>query len=124
MVMDFGFIKAIMMEVIHEPCDHAMIWYDQDPMYKFLSRSYEVEGTNNGWKNYLMSVVPTAENLAKHWFHKLDNGIQNHFNGLPITVTGKLVQVNVHETPNCMASYPYIDYAELQHSHLTMGMIN
>ena len=109
MIMDFSFIKEIMMKEIHEPCDHAMIWFKDDPLYNtlFVEHPDHRVAQIGGWKNYVIDCVPTAENLAMHWFNRIHKGMSKWFGDSPHAAYIKLIQVNVHETPNCMASYPY-----------------
>ncbi|MEE8598088.1 MAG: 6-carboxytetrahydropterin synthase [Dehalococcoidales bacterium] len=101
MVMDFAFLKDLMMVVIHEPCDHAMIFYDKDPMYLDLNLYTE------GWKFYLMDEVPTAENLAARWYKLLRVAINEYWKEYePRRLAPSLIKVRVYETPNCWADYP------------------
>ena len=109
MVMDFGFLKALMMKHIHEPCDHGMILYVDDP----LLPTFEDRANYNipypfmiGVKMYVIDAVPTAENLAHHWFEAMEFPIHNKLLGEG--QQGGLVQVCVWETPNCCAMYPPI----------------
>lgn len=92
--MDFGFIKEEMMKEIDEPCDHGLILWEQDPFrVPFLKDKFET-------KLYLIDAIPTAENLAKHWFLKLEPKIQYCSAG-----KASLVKLRVYETPNCWADY-------------------
>ncbi len=116
MVLDFGFLKEIMVEQIDKPCDHGMIMWVDDPWLSYFvpdinvenikdlvrnsaSNCYEIPRSKFG-KLYLMSTVPTAENLAEHWFNRLIQPCIDRSNGL-----GELAKVVVHETPNCKAEY-------------------
>ena len=109
MVADFGFIKQLMIEVIHDPVDHGMIWYSEDPLYRKLlnidddniGRPGFEDAFGTGWKNYVIDVVPTAENLAMIWFHRLNVRMERLYDSTPY-----LKRVYVHETPNCVAWYP------------------
>lgn len=106
MVMDFGFLKACMMEVIHDPCDHGIILWDMDPMLESMGLAYLGQEAFPWWKVFLMRQVPTAENLAKLWHAMLDESIGRFFEGTTDT-RPKLVDVIVWETPNCKARYPW-----------------
>lgn len=121
MTLDFGFLKEEMMHVIDLDCDHGLILWAQDPLVrKFFSPSYPQEcvrciseankhgghsvphylldpGTE---KLYLISKIPTAEVLAKHWFNRLEDRIFKRSGKL-----AWLAKVKVWETPNCWASY-------------------
>lgn len=114
MVLDFGFLKELMMKHIDEPCDHGMIMYIRDPLIVpgFLVESiYEqmvkiVREDGHGsygsfmGKLYLVDFIPTAEELAKHWFNRLKQPVSDRSNGC-----ATLASVTVHETPNCRATY-------------------
>lgn len=113
MVLDFGFLKEEMMEQIDAPCDHGMCIWWQDPLlpdligtldYALLkgvdrTRAALVKGKIG--KMYIVPFVPTAENLAKHWFELLAPRVIDRTQG-----QAKLKKVLVYETPNCSASYP------------------
>ncbi|WP_436087900.1 6-pyruvoyl trahydropterin synthase family protein [Pararhizobium sp. LjRoot255] len=51
-------------------------------------------------KTLLLASVPTAENLAKHWFNRLGPRVR-----LRSHDRAHLLRVEVWETPNCMATY-------------------
>lgn len=93
MVLDFGFLKDEMMKEIDAECDHATILYRGDSL---LQDHMDAFG-----KLVLVDFIPTAENLAKYWFEKLQ---------LPVLIRSKykaiLKRVRVYETPNCWADYP------------------
>jgi 6-pyruvoyltetrahydropterin/6-carboxytetrahydropterin synthase len=50
---------------------------------------------------YVVPFVPTAENLAKHWFERLAPKVEERSQG-----KGHLKAIKVWETPNCMAKFP------------------
>ena len=52
-------------------------------------------------KLYVVPFVPTAENLAKHWFERLAPRVDARTEG-----RASLLKVLVWETPNCSAEYP------------------
>lgn len=120
MVMDFGFLKQCMIDVIHDPCDHGAIFYFKDPMLRelmpnwseqdFVNNLHNVIISGSGWKFLLIDSVPTAENLAKHWHERLqvriDEVFESRRNDLNDEQAPKLKCVDVYETPNCVASYP------------------
>lgn len=114
MVLDFGFLKELMMEHIDEPCDHGMCLWDQDPFVKdFLPDEPAVQavrsigskgywsGEGNFGKLYLVPFVPTAENLARHWYHRLIAPVLERSDGRALCHS-----VKVWETPNCSAQFP------------------
>lgn len=93
MVMDFSFLKEIMVDCIDRFYDHAMIVWEYDPL---LNKIQEISG-----KIMVLPVVPTAENLARVWFEAMEFNIKLRSNGVT-----KLESVRVFETPNCWADYP------------------
>ncbi len=101
--MDFGFLKEEMMNAIDRDCDHAMILWSKDPILEKLNItvnprvSYELRDSWAG-KIYIMDEVPTAENLARHWFRRLAPRVSGRSKD-----AAELVQLRVHETPNCWA---------------------
>lgn len=118
MVVDFGFLKETMLEEIDAPCDHGTVLWADDPLLKDLHEAGllrddlsnlrgEVRETGfslTEWfsgKLYLIPYVPTAENLAQHWFQRLSPRVSE--------LTSKRARVHrlrVWETPNCYADYP------------------
>ncbi|ODR93343.1 hypothetical protein A8M32_00235 [Sinorhizobium alkalisoli] len=120
MVLDFGFLKTEMMGEIDACCDHGMmIWVDDPWIASFLPftsreasaevmQQYRAEVRETGQKliegpfgkTLLLSQVPTAENLAKHWFRRLAPRVR-----LRSGNRADLLSVVVWETPNCMATY-------------------
>jgi len=92
MVLDFGDLKGIMMREIHAPLDHAFaVWRDDQPLRGFL------EG--QGFRLVVMDDVPTAENLARWCFRRLDRACREK-----LDPSVRLRGVTVWETPNCSAS--------------------
>jgi len=122
MVVDFGFLKTCMMDIIDVGCDHGFILSIQDqqlcPVFihdfgrhvsaiqkacdekgYWNSQESDVE-TLQGTKIYVVQGIPTAEVLAQHWYQRLKEEVQKKF-GKDI-----LHQVRVYETPNSCAVYP------------------
>jgi 6-pyruvoyltetrahydropterin/6-carboxytetrahydropterin synthase len=54
----------------------------------------------DGIKIYIVPFVPTAENLARHWFRRLQPRVVRRSGQL-----ARLLKVRVEETPNCWAEY-------------------
>lgn len=113
MVVDFGFLKEIMMEHIDEPCDHGMILCSKDPWLDAfvkpnLIEDIQYKAERDGWvagetyrgKIYVVPFIPTAECLAQHWFERLKEDVKDRSNGY-----ARLESIIVHETPNCRAEY-------------------
>ncbi len=113
-VLDFGFLKNAMMEEIDAPCDHSMIlwvndvyvnaWCDhaqQNSAQDFLDVHGWAQCIGSLGKLYLIGTVPTAENLAYHWFGRLSPRVHDLSKG-----RARLVNIRVWETPNCASDYP------------------
>ena len=117
MVIDFGFLKKAMRESIHAACDHALILWVNDPLVthlfdsdeKVLAEIRSALTSKDGvflqnkvaGSMYIISDVPTAEVLAKHWFDLLKPKVAE--------ISGNkayLYQLRVHETPQSVAIYP------------------
>lgn len=120
MVVDFGFLKEAMMEVIDASCDHGFIACVEDAellgmfapqttaqsWLDFVRQSVRAEGflltteTRLATKLYVVPFQPTAECLARHWFERLAPIAAERSNGLAF-----LSRMTVWETPNCRADY-------------------
>lgn len=93
MVIDFGDLKEIMMDVIDKKYDHSFTMHEGDAFLDFFKTLAEREGQ----KINFVPFVPTAENLAEHWFQELR---------LPLQHKGIDIQcVQVYETPTSVAMY-------------------
>jgi len=92
--MDFGFIKEEMMKEIDEPCDHKLI------LWKGETKNSTFEDLADIVAIYWVDFSPTAENLAEHWFRRVDRQITLRSKG-----HASLVKLRVYETPNCWADY-------------------
>lgn len=121
MVVDMGFLKDEMMAEIDAPCDHGFLASVDDAELLEMFRPPELttelwlapiraavarDGyclttqTRMGTKLYVLDVSPTAEQLAKHWFNRLQPVVAARSDGL-----ARLREVVVWETPNCQAAY-------------------
>ncbi len=115
MVLDFGFLKEEMVEHIDEPCDHGTILWIEDQFARSWLRADQLDAARedvgaygySSWPNgrlgklYLIDSVPTAENLAAHWYTRLLGAVHKRSEG-----KATLVNVRVWETPNCYADFP------------------
>jgi 6-pyruvoyltetrahydropterin/6-carboxytetrahydropterin synthase len=90
MLVDFSALKGMLVEHVHDRFDHATIVHRDD--HEFLGA---LDG--HGWKVEVVSLVPTAENLARLIFGELAWRIANEVDGL------RLVEVAVWETPTSVA---------------------
>jgi 6-pyruvoyltetrahydropterin/6-carboxytetrahydropterin synthase len=122
MVIEFSFLKDEMMRMIDQYCDHGCIAWVEDRsllhrLYPFRSVDLNVDGwlhhvkqevLQKGFffdvyedvKLYIIDCIPTAENLAKHWFGRLAPQVTERTEG-----KASLMKIVVHETPNCSAQY-------------------
>lgn len=115
MVLDFSFLKDEMVRIVDEYCDHGMILAVDDPFLPtFLPSAaflQDVKAAVRGdgfysalgsmGKLYVMADVPTAENLARHWFDRLAPAVRKRSMD-----RANLQRLTVWETPNCSAVYP------------------
>ena len=85
MVLDFADIKKDVSRWIDEELDHRMILHEDDPAVPALREL--------GEPLHLLSVNPTAENIARVIF---DYAVSK---GFPVT------SVQLWETPQCFATY-------------------
>ncbi|MCL2635751.1 MAG: 6-carboxytetrahydropterin synthase QueD [Betaproteobacteria bacterium] len=92
MVMDFSLVKQLAMEHLVEAWDHAFLAFAGDTaIVDFLTSLPE-------HKTVVLDRVPTAENLARIAFERLDavyrDTYANHL---------RLERIRLYETPNCWA---------------------
>jgi 6-pyruvoyltetrahydropterin/6-carboxytetrahydropterin synthase len=94
MVIDFGDLKEVMMKEIESKYDHKCVLYSVD--YDFLNEKIlENSGADFGLVG--VSFIPTAENLAKHWYETIKLELQSR--------NIKIKYVKVWETPTSTAIY-------------------
>jgi 6-pyruvoyltetrahydropterin/6-carboxytetrahydropterin synthase len=93
MVVDFGALKDLMVQEVANRWDHSMLVWEHDTELLDALRGH-------GWRVVSLPRVPTAENLAYLIFVELDPWVEKVWQG---RVT--LVEVQVWETPNAVASY-------------------
>jgi 6-pyruvoyltetrahydropterin/6-carboxytetrahydropterin synthase len=92
MVMDFSQVKQLAMTHLVDAWDHAFLAFAGDrAVIDFLA-------TLSGHKTVVLDRVPTAENLARIAFDRLDAVYRDTYgNHL------QLDRVRLYETPNCWA---------------------
>jgi 6-pyruvoyltetrahydropterin/6-carboxytetrahydropterin synthase len=103
MLMDFGTIKDVMMEKIHDVLDHGFIVYRDDKVMKRMFWKDAVPERcppEEDFKVVLFPYIPTAENLALWCFEQVRDALT--FDNFEIE------SVTVWETPTSVATY----YAE------------
>lgn len=119
MIMDYGFLKQLMVEYIHDVYDHALILAVQDTtlLDVLLPHGHDfrkiptdlnppfVTYDRVGSKLVIVPEVPTAENLAKQWYDILKPPVMKKLNW---AAGARLDRVRVFETPNCWADYPTV----------------
>lgn len=94
MVIDFSHLKAILESEIDAKFDHKFIYYESDyEIYQFNMQ--EIIKKALGFVS--VKFIPTAENLAKHWYELVKPRLQER--GI------KIKYLKVWETPNSTATY-------------------
>lgn len=103
MLVDFGALKNLMMEHVHDVLDHKFIVYEGDKQMHDALIEFAIAGTDADWGDayYLFPYVPTAENIARWCYEELDKHFYTHF----IYGDLRLATVIVWETPTSMARY-------------------
>lgn len=93
MLVDFGDLKGLMVQHVHDVLDHAtVVWVHDRELFDALD--------GHGWAVVEFPYVPTAENLARWVWETLAPLIAARFrDGLTLT------EVAVWETPTSVAYY-------------------
>ena len=95
MLMDFSDVSAILNEYIHDVVDHAFIVYERDK-----EALVALSHMGDEHRTLIVPFIPTAENLAKWAFEKVEPHISSSYgNSL------KLHAFHVRETPKSWASW-------------------
>lgn len=92
MVIDFGDIKTIGNSIIDEELDHGFMVYEQDSYYEIFKNLKE-----DGQKIIFVPFIPTAENISKWLFKRLER----LFKARNI----RLHSVKIWETPTSTAEF-------------------
>ncbi len=92
MVIDFGDIKKLATEYVHDVLDHGfMVWNKDEVLVKFFKE-------NADQKHVIVPFVTTSENIAAWIFNQLDSQIKDKYK------TGlRLYSVKLWETPTSFA---------------------
>jgi 6-pyruvoyl-tetrahydropterin synthase len=121
MVLDFGFLKHVMMEYCDDLCDHGTVVWVDDPLLHVMIPAKQYRDMvihtvkrepmiyclvnenrdRNQTKVLVVPFIPTAERLAEFWFKLMVDRVHELSQGL-----AELSEVEVFETPNCSARYP------------------
>lgn len=100
MLVDFGDLKGLMMELVHDVLDHGFICQQGDPLHDFLEDASIAIDPERPWRLIEFPYAPTAENIARWCWDRLEGPIERCFrDGL------RLVSVKVWETPTSTAMF-------------------
>lgn len=110
MVIDFGFLKEEMVDVIDARSDHAIMLWSADPLIEVLTagKSPATQAAKDTRGRIastfgpilVLPFTPTAENLARYWFDELKDRISERTGG-----RARLSEIRVWETPNSCATF-------------------
>lgn len=92
MVIDFSDMKQILMEEIDEKFDHGFVMYAGD---EYIGKFNEM--LQDGQKIIFVPFIPTAENLAKHWYKLVKPRLEER--------KIRIKHIKVWETPTSTALY-------------------
>jgi 6-pyruvoyltetrahydropterin/6-carboxytetrahydropterin synthase len=98
MVMDFGFLRELIERHIKEVYDHRTCLWNGDELVAFL-RDAEEDGHIPEGSVVGVNFIPTAENLAQHFFNLLYDLVHLQSKGRV-----DLKKVTLFETPTSSAS--------------------
>lgn len=129
MIIDFGFLKEVMMSVIDRSIDHGFVACidDNELLARFVpadanliepidyikasldEKGYWLSTENQkiklntllDTKLYVLPHIPTSERLAEHFFERLRTPVHEQSNGV-----GQLMNLRFWETPACYSDYP------------------
>lgn len=94
MVIDFSFLKHLMMKKIHAKLDHGFaVWKDDKEDLAFIKK--------RNTRFLITDLPPTAEILAEWAFREIKSALKKQVKEIVI-----LERVRWWETPNSYASYP------------------
>lgn len=104
MVRDFGIVKQLLMDLVHDRFDHGFIVSDQDYSMQYALGFLNDDHTpvrpdedRYGWKVIIVPFIPTAECLAKDIYDTLKEHLPNLF------------KIEVWETPTSCAEYMHLE---------------
>lgn len=110
---DCAFLDDVLHAEIIAPCDGGMLLWTDDPLSDVLRPHVLMgislvcvdqqgfwEGSGEFGKLYLLPCVPSAENLARHWFERLAEPVR-HYSGQRV----ELVGVKVCISPDMEATF-------------------
>lgn len=94
MLVDFSYLKDLLMKYVDEPLDHGFIMYEGDKEIQWAFTEFPE------WKVICFPYIPTAENIARWIFEQIQPEMTRHFRG-----NLELAAIEVWETPTSMAIY-------------------
>lgn len=97
MVIDFGDLKEIMMEVIDKKLDHTGIFSTNDPDINLLMQIEKQQLGRGGKPMVWVDFIPTAENIASYIYKEMKSALLGR--GIQIEA------VQVDETPTSVAIF-------------------
>lgn len=110
MVMDFGVIKQALQEVVHDPFDHKLILWAQDPLgqtpdFLMALENAGLEAADGSSGVMWIPCIPTAEALAQFWGEALARRLEEMqaSNGHLGAAGLRLAACEVKETPTAVA---------------------
>jgi 6-pyruvoyltetrahydropterin/6-carboxytetrahydropterin synthase len=93
MVIDFSILKEVMMHEIDSVFDHGFVMAMSDDYRNTFHNFAAVDQQ----KIIFVDFIPTAENLAKHWYEIMREALLRH--------SIRISHVTVWETPTSTATY-------------------
>lgn len=109
MVIDFSDLKQIMMEQIDAKFDHGFVMSNED----IFKATFNVLKFDHGQKIIFVDFIPTAENLANHWYSIMKEAL--------VSKKIRLIYVKVWETPSSTAVYGIYDESTAVYSIYNEG---
>lgn len=111
MLVDFGILKSWLTEHVHDVLDHGFIVHEDDEQM-LVALGQPLKEDSDNWKGFDWKViefpyVPTAENIARWCYERLQPIVADHFRD-----ELRLMSIEVWETPTSMATYPGVPYVE------------
>jgi 6-pyruvoyltetrahydropterin/6-carboxytetrahydropterin synthase len=103
MVIDFGDIKKLAMQYIHDVLDHGfMIWDKDEVLMNFFAK-------NKNQKHIVVPFVPTSENIATWIFEQLDKRLHDKYK------TGlRICSIKLWETPTSFVICTRQDFEKIK----------
>tara|TARA_Y100000588_G_C13552964_1_gene626998 strand:- start:109 stop:558 length:450 start_codon:yes stop_codon:yes gene_type:complete len=95
MLIDFSDISRILKEYIHDIVDHSFLVYEGD-----LQAIAALDAMGPEHRTVVLPFIPTAENLAKWAFEKVEPHISTSYGN-----TLRLTAMHVRETPKSWATW-------------------